>query len=369
MSGVRACPPHLKDRVAALRKRIAGWDTDALLVTNPRDVRYLTDFIGDDSWALVRRYSNRVVVVTDFRFQEQVEREAPHVSVVIRKGPFADVLAKRAPKWGLDGIALQAAYMTLATRKTLGKKLRGLKLVPVDDGLLEQRAVKDEQEIKRIRRAARCQQEAFSVVLKQLKPGQTEQQVAARLEMHMRDLGADGASFDSIVAVGANASLPHAVPGRARVRQGQIVLFDWGARWEGYCSDLTRVVAIGRMPTRIRDIYRIVLEAQLAAIDAIAPGKSVKDVDAVARDIIKKAGHGRRFGHGLGHGIGLDIHEAPTLSYRSEGELRPGHVVTVEPGIYLPGAGGVRIEDDVLVTQRGHRVLSDLPKDLDSAII
>jgi Xaa-Pro aminopeptidase len=147
------------------------------------------------------------------------------------------------------------------------------------------------------------------------------------------------------------------------------VLFDWGAKWGGYCSDLTRVIGIGKMKSKMREIYQIVLDAQMAAIEAVAPGKKLSDIDAVARDIITKAGYGERFGHSLGHGIGLNIHEQPVLSGKSEGVLEPGHVVTVEPGIYLPGVGGVRIEDDVLVTAKGHRVLSDLPKTLESAII
>jgi Xaa-Pro aminopeptidase len=176
-------------------------------------------------------------------------------------------------------------------------------------------------------------------------------------------------SFPSIIAADANASLPHAVPGKKKIKAGGIVLIDWGAKWGGYCSDLTRVVAVGKMKPKIREIYKIVLDAQVAAIDAIAPGKRLCDIDAVARRAIDKAGYGERFGHSLGHGIGLDIHEQPVLAAKAKGELRPGQVVTVEPGIYLPGVGGVRIEDDVLVTPRGRKVLSDLPKSLESAII
>ena len=355
--------------MAALRRRIKSWSVEALLVTNPQDIRYLTGFVGDDSWALVQAGSSRVTVISDFRFEQQIEREAPHAAVVIRKGPFSDVLDQFARRSKIKRFAVQSSTMTLATRKALVAKLSARRIVPVDDGLLRQRAVKDPIEVRHIRRALRCQEEAYRRVLEELKPGQSEQHVAGRIEMHMRDLGADGTSFPSIVAADANASLPHAIPGRNRIKRGGIVLFDWGARWAGYCSDLTRVVAIGRMPARIREIYSIVLDAQLAAIDAIGPGRSPREVDGVARKLIDKAGFGDRFGHGLGHGIGLDIHEQPTLGSRSDGELKPGHVVTVEPGIYLPGVGGVRIEDDVLVTQRGRRVLSDLPKDLQSAVL
>lgn len=348
---------------------MVDWHVDALLVTNPRDVRYLTGFVGEDSWVIIRRRSNVPLVISDFRFEEQIAREAPHVSVRIRKGAMGEALANAANRWRVVRLGVQPGNMTLATRKALVKYIPARGLVAVDDGLLAQRAVKDEQEVRLIRRALKCQQQAFEQVVRGLRPGQTEQQIAARLEMHMRELGADGASFPTIVAVGANASQPHAVPGGTKVKQGSTLLFDWGARWGGYCSDLTRVVALGRMPSKIRQIYEIVLEAQLAAIDQIAPGQSVKAVDTVARKIIDRYGFGEWFGHGLGHGIGLDIHELPTLSNRGDGILVPGQVVTVEPGIYLPGIGGVRIEDDVLVTQNGRRVLSDLPKDLDSAII
>ena len=203
-----------------------------------------------------------------------------------------------------------------------------------------------------------------------LKPGQHEAELAAFLEYRVRALGADGVSFPTIVAADANAALPHAIPGRRKLKAGSSVLIDWGARFGGYCSDMTRVVALGKMKPKVREIYQIVLDAQLAAIDAIKPGVRQVDVDRVARDVIDQAGYGEQFGHGLGHGLGLDIHEAPRLSpLAGDGVLQPGHVVTVEPGIYLPGQGGVRIEDDVLVTERGHRVLTDLPKTLESAII
>lgn len=353
----------------ALRGRIRSWSVDALLVSNPHDVRYLTGFVGDDSWALVSANSNRVTLISDFRFQEQIAREAPHAAVVIRNGPFSDALDRITRRANVDRFAVQAATMTLAVRGALASKLSARRIVPVDDGLLRQRAVKDPTEVRMIRRALRCQQDAFQRVIGQIKPGQTEQSVCARLEMTMRELGADGASFPTIVAANANGSLPHAIPGRTKIKKGGAILFDWGARWAGYCSDLTRVVAMGRMPPRIREIYKIVLDAQCAAIEAIAPGRRLRDIDAVARRWIDKAGFGDRFGHSLGHGVGLDIHEQPVVASRSGGELKPGHVVTIEPGIYLPGVGGVRIEDDVLVTQRGRRVLSDLPKDLESAIL
>ncbi len=364
-----ATPPILLDRVRQLQKRLRRLRIDALLVNNPRDIRYLTGFVGDDSWALIPASSSRVHVLSDSRFEEQIQIEAPHVISHIRRKGLAEELARVRQEEGFRRIGLQASYITVATRKAIEKKVGARRIKDVDDGLLAQRAIKDKTEIANIRKAGEIQQEAFRRLLKTLKAGQTENEIAARLEYEMRSLGADGPSFPTIVAAGANASLPHAIPGQAKLQRNNILLVDWGARYNGYCSDMTRVIALGKMPAKIREIYQIVLEAQLAGIEAIRPGARLKDVDAAARSVIEKAGYGDNFGHGLGHGLGLNIHELPSLGKLSKGELQPGQVVTVEPGIYLPGIGGVRIEDDVLVTERGRQVLTHLPKDLDSAII
>jgi len=372
----RKTPPDPRaGRVKALQRRIREWDVDALLIVNPNDIRYLTGFVGDDSWALVRARGRQVWIISDFRFDEQIQREAPHARSVMRKKGLAEATAELMRKFEVGTLALPGAHVTLDVRKKLVKELSASNLKTVDDGLIEQRAVKDPDEIKMIRKALRIQQEAFRELCSEtaigLREGQvvTERSMAAMLEYIMRKLGADGPSFPTIVAEGPNAALPHAIPSARKIRKGSAILIDWGARLEGYCSDLTRVIALGKMPARVREIYEIVLEAQQAGIEAIKPGAALKDVDAAARKIIEDAGYGEQFGHSLGHGIGLDIHEQPTLSQRSKGELKPGQVVTVEPGIYLPDVGGVRIEDDVLVTERGCKVLSDLPKDLESAII
>lgn len=370
-AGRPAMPPALRHRVSALQRRLRRAEVDALLVTNPRDTRYLTGFVGDDSWTLVPARGTSVAILSDFRFEEQIQREAPHVRAVMRKKTLGEELKKLVDRRGIERLGVQAEHMTLAQRKALAKRIGARRIAELDDGLLKQRAVKDQREIKAIQHALRIQERTFVEMLNigVLEPGTPEEHIAAFIEYHMRIHGAEGVSFPTIVAADANASLPHAIPGRKKLKAGSTVLIDWGARAGGYCSDLTRVVALGRMKPKIREIYRIVLDAQLAAIDAIAPGVSMKAVDKVARDHIAAHGYGDRFGHSLGHGLGMDVHELPTLSPRSEGELEPGQVVTVEPGIYLPGVGGVRIEDDVLVTERGARVLSRLPKSLKEAII
>jgi len=363
-------PPQFAARLRQLHKRLKKLHLDALLITNPRDIRYLCGFVGDDSWALVQSDTIRLHIISDSRFEEQIQREAPHVVAHMRRKSLVDELQRLMDEEGLGRVGMQSQYVSLALCKQIEKKIDAQCLRNVDDGLLTQRAVKDKQEVALIRKAGRIQQQAFERLLTGLRPGQTENELAARLEYEMRLLGADGPSFNTIVAVGANASLPHAIPGRTKVRRNDIILIDWGARYQGYCSDMTRVLAVGRMPPKIAEIYKIVLEAQQAGIAAIQPGIPKKQVDAAARRVIDKAGYGEQFGHGLGHGLGLNIHEEPAFSRQARGELQPGHVVTVEPGIYLPGVGGVRIEDDVLVTARGRSVLTaDLPKSIEWAII
>ena len=368
-----APPSPLAARLKALRERLSRSKADALLVTETRDIRYLTGFVGDDSWLLVPQRGRYVHILSDSRFEEQIAREAPWARSVMRSGSIADAAAALCDRLrSVDRVGVQPNSMTLATRKALIKALGGARrVVPISDGLLRQRSVKTDAEVAAIEAALRIQERAFEELLAFLEPGMREYEAAAYLEYRMRALGADGRSFPTIMAVGANAALPHAVPGDARIRSSEVLLIDWGARKDGYCSDLTRVVAPGSMPPAMREVYAVVLEAQQAGIDAIGPGVELRAVDAAARSVIERAGYGDRFGHGLGHGIGLDIHERPALSPRAEpGEaLEPGHVVTVEPGVYLPGVGGVRIEDDVLVTAKGHRVLSRLPKQLESAII
>ena len=365
----RTTADPLRLRLRSLRQQLRNEDVSALLVTNPVDIRYLTGFIGDDSWALVTAGRGRIYILSDFRFQEQIAREAPQVTAILRQRSLADELPRLCRRLRIKKIAISRDHVTLATRKALVKRLGASSLGDLDDPLIGQRSCKDAGEVRAIGKALAIQQKAFQETCQFIRPGMTEIQVCAYLEYRMRSLGADGSSFPTIVAVDANASLPHAVPGRRKIKVGSMVLIDWGARWQGYCSDLTRVVSCGRMKPKLRELYSIVLDAQRAAIDTIAAGKRLKDIDLVARGIITRAGYGEWFGHGLGHGIGLDIHEQPVLARRANGELKPGHVVTVEPGIYLPGLGGIRIEDDVLVTERGHKVLSDLPKSLESTMI
>ena len=370
----KCSPDPYPGRLRAVRQRLAGDKADALLVTEAKDIRYLTGFVGDDSWLVVplSARARNVWIVSDSRFTEQIAREAPWAKVVIREGGIADAVSKLCDRLQVDRVGVQPASMTLAVRKALIKALGGARrVVAIDDGLLRQRSVKTAGEIAAIEAALRIQEKAYEELLAFVTPGMREYEAAAYLEYRMRALGADGRSFPTIMAVGANAALPHAIPGDAKLKKHDVLLIDWGARKDGYCGDLTRVVALGSMPRRMREVYAVVLEAQTAGIEAVRPGATLREVDAAARTVIDAAGFGEHFGHGLGHGLGLDVHEQPALSPRAkQGEaLTAGQVVTVEPGVYLPGVGGVRIEDNVLVTDGGHRVLSRLPKSLESAII
>jgi Xaa-Pro aminopeptidase len=243
------------------------------------------------------------------------------------------------------------------------KEPKAAELVPLDNVMVKIRRVKDDHEIDLIRKSVGVAEEAYDAIRNAIEVGQTENYLAGQLVFELRSRGASNSSFPVIVAAGANSSLPHYRPGEALVQKDQPLLIDWGAMYKGYCSDLTRTLMIGRVSDRMRTIYKVVLEAQLAAISFLRPGVTTHQADKIARNVIDKAGFKDYFGHGLGHGIGREIHELPSMNKNAkEEELRPGMIVTVEPGIYLPGEGGVRIEDDVLITHSGCEVLSSLDK-------
>ncbi len=367
-------PAFIAARVEKLRAALLAAKLPALLVTNFPDVSYLTGFEGDDSYALVT--AEKVLLISDSRYEEQITREAPWVTAVMRQKQIMEEVGRQVRKIGLTKLGVQAESLTLAQKGTLegflkGKsKGRSVKLAPAKELVIKLRHHKDAHEISILEEAIRIAEGAFEALKGHIRGGGqilTENEIASLLVHEMRKRGALNSSFDSIVAVGANGSLPHYRPQNVQLTNNTPLLIDWGARYRGYCSDLTRVLFIGNVPAAIRKIYQVVLDAQMAAIEAIKPGKTGKQIDKIARDIIAKAGYGKNFGHGLGHGVGRDIHEALSLSKLSTTVLEPGMVVTVEPGIYLPGVGGVRIEDDILVTDTGCRVLSRLPKDLASA--
>lgn len=359
---------RFQQRRERLRHAVAKAQAEALLVTNFTNVTYLTGFTGDDSYLLVR--SDGDVIISDPRYTTQIEEECPGLDAHIRR-PGVSMLrgvVKVLKQAKIARLGLEADSMTVGLREAIAKELPKVELVSTSSLVERQRRVKDKHEIAQIRQAVWYAERAFAVLRATLRPDKTEKQVADELEGQMRLFGAKCASFPSIIAVGARAALPHARPTEATIGSSEFVLVDWGADGGLYKSDLTRVLITGKIPPKLERIYGVVLKAQQAAIAAIRPGVTGQDVDRVARDIIAAAGYSRYFGHGLGHGLGLEVHEGPRLAVNSQIVLKPGMVVTVEPGIYLPGWGGVRIEDDVLVTRSGHEVLTSVPKDFESAV-
>lgn len=352
-----------------LRRWLRKQSAEALLVTNFSNVSYLTGFTGDDSYLLVR--SDGDVLISDSRYTEQLSEECPGLDVHIRNRDqtMAKAVARVVQRAKIQRLGVEADSLTLTAHARLAEAVPKVEIVPLSGGVELLRAVKDKWEIERIRVAVEYAERAIAVLRAALTPEHTEKQLSDLLEYQMRSLGAKSSGFPSIVAVGPRAALPHAVPTANKVAESSILLVDWGANEELYRSDLTRVFVTGKVTPKLKRIYEVVLQAQAAGIAAIRPGVSCADVDRAAREVIEEAGYGRYFGHGLGHGVGIDIHEPPRLSGSSQTELQAGMVVTVEPGVYLPGWGGVRIEDDVLVTRDGHEVLTQVPKQFDEIIV
>ena len=345
-----------------LRRQLKRQSMDSILVTNFTNVTYLTGFTGDDSYLLLT--PKDAVMVSDTRYTQQLQEECPDLEIVIRTSavPMMASLAKLARKAGVRDLTIESQSMSLALFDQLDATLTGIDLVR-SSGLVEGlREIKDAKEIQQIRAAIKLAERAFAVVRASLRPERTEKEVAHDIENQIRLFGGSGCSFPPIVAVGPRAALPHANPTNHQIKESGFVLIDWGAVGDLYISDLTRVLVTGKVPPKLEQIYNIVLAAQKKAISKIKPGAMMNEVDATARSVIAKAGYGKRFGHSLGHGIGLEVHEGPGLAPSQQRPLKVGMVVTVEPGIYLPNWGGVRIEDDILVTRDGHEVLSSVPK-------
>ncbi|MCA9247251.1 MAG: aminopeptidase P family protein [Planctomycetales bacterium] len=362
----------LARRRALLRAANRTKKVDAVYVTKRVDVSYLSGFSGEDSALLFNKNSS--VLITDFRFGEQAPEECPGTEICIRsrKSTLEDQAGKLARDRELKQIGFQSTVLSFDRYSRLKKRLRGAKLTPLQDLLSDVRAVKDDEEIAQTRRAVEMAENAFLGLIKQGASyliGKTERQIAAEMETRIRDLGADRAAFDMIVAAGPNGSMCHYAPDDRKLQRGEALLIDWGAETAGYRSDITRVVFVESVSDKMREIYEIVRTAHDAAVDAIRPGVACGTVDDHARSVIDNAGYGKEFGHGLGHGIGREIHEQPRLFSASKTKLKKNMIITVEPGIYLPGVGGVRIEDDILVTANGHERLNQLPRDLDSMVV
>jgi Xaa-Pro aminopeptidase len=348
----------MRGRGDRLERLLAERELDRMLVTDLTNVRYLTGFTGTNG-ACVCGPGVRLFL-TDFRYSERAAAEVPEWETVTIEADWLRGIAER-----LEGrVGFEDDHMSVRMLEKLKEKLAERTEMVAAGGQVEKlRRVKDEAELAAIAEAAKLADEVWRWTLERGLAGRGEREVARAAEARIRELGGDPA-FPVIVAAGPNGALPHAEPGEREIGRGELVVFDMGAKLDGYCSDGTRTYATGDPGERGRTVYEVVLEAQLASLAAIKGGVKGTDVDNVARDVIDAAGHGDHFGHGLGHGVGLEVHEAPRLSLRSDDVLAPGEVVTVEPGIYLPGELGVRIEDLVVVSEEGLDDLSGLPKEL-----
>jgi Xaa-Pro aminopeptidase len=356
-------------RCKKLRSLIKEAQADALLVTNFKNVTYLTGFTGDDSYLLVTLDGE--TLITDPRYTTQLEQECPGLALEVR-APGVKMLTgvtKVVERAKIERLGIEGASAVVSFQHSLTKALPKLQIVVTENLVERLRIVKDKGEIDATRVACQQARRAFDVVRAGLTTSMTELEVANELEYQARRFGAKALSFPAIVAVGERAALPHATPTNRRLGESDFTLIDWGVNSGLYMSDLTRIIVTGKISPKLRKIYGVVLKAQVAAIEAIRPDRTCEEIDGVARQIITRAGFGKAFGHGLGHGTGLEIHEAPRLAVGQKTKLRPGMIVTVEPGIYVPGWGGVRIEDDVLVTRTGYEVLTDVPKQLEDCVL
>lgn len=348
-------------RVEKLRELMKENNLQGFLVTSPYNLRYLTNFTGTTGLAMITL--DKAFFVTDFRYTEQAAEQATGFTIVKNTGHIFDEVADLAERLQLDNLAFEETQVSFADYSLL-EEILPCELVPVMGLIEELREVKDEKEVAIIEKACAIADQGFAFVLEMIKPGMTEIEVANQLDFFMRSKGASGVSFETIVASGLRSAMPHGVASHKVIEKGELITLDFGCYYEGYVSDMTRTFAIGSIQPKLKEIYDIVLEAQLKVLAEAKPGLTGIQLDAIARDHIASYGYGDAFGHSTGHGIGLEIHEGPNVSFRADKQFVPGNVITDEPGIYLPGIGGVRIEDDLLITAEGNRVLTHAPKEL-----
>lgn len=347
----------LKKTRQYLRER----ELDGLFITNPYNRRYITQFTGSAGVVLIT--ADEALLITDFRYVEQATKEAEGFTIVKHETDIVDELKKQLDRLQVNRLGFEAEHMTVAEFRNYESKLQ-CELITTKNIIEQFRMTKTAEEVAIIKAAAKIADDAFEYILSYIKPGVREIDVANELEYFMRKQGATSSSFDIIVASGVRSSLPHGIASDKIIASGELVTLDFGALYKGYCSDITRTIAIGNISDELKEIYDVVLVAQQKAVAAIKPTMTGIEADAIARDYIADAKYGDYFGHGTGHGIGLEIHEEPRLSPRSKTVLQQHMVVTVEPGIYIPNVGGCRIEDDIVLTATGNERLTLATKEL-----
>lgn len=348
-------------RIEKLRALMTEDMIDGYLVTSPANLRYLTNFTGTAGVAFITQ--EQAYFITDFRYMEQANNQTQGLTILQHQGDIVGEIIRLVESQQISVFGFEDAFLTVAEYSVF-EEVIDAELAPAS-GLIESlREQKDDAEIAIIEKACAIADEGFQHVLKMIRPGMTEIEVANQLDFFMRSLGASGTSFETIVASGARSALPHGVASEKVIEQGDMVTLDFGCVYQGYVSDITRTFAIGDPGQELKDIYQIVLGAQQKVIDAAKAGVTGAQLDAIARDFITQASYGEAFGHSTGHGIGMEIHEGPNISRSNEAELMIGNVITDEPGIYIAGLGGVRIEDDLLILAEGNRILTQSPKEL-----
>lgn len=333
----------------------------AMLVTSDFNRRYMTGFTGTAGVAVVTL--DKAFFITDFRYTEQASEQVKDFEIIEHKGLIQEEVGQLVKKLSVENIGFEKNHLTYGQYETYKNNIE-VALLPADNLIERIRLIKDSEEINILKKACKIADDAFEHILTYIKPGIKEIDVANELEFFMRKQGATSSSFDMIVASGLRSSLPHGVASEKEIQAGELVTLDFGALYQGYCSDITRTVAVGEISDELKNIYNVVLQAQIRGVEGIKPGMSAKEADKLTRDYIDQQGYGKYFGHSTGHGLGMEVHEMPGLSFRSNEILKPGMVVTIEPGIYVPHVGGCRIEDDIVITENGAERLTKSNKDL-----
>jgi Xaa-Pro aminopeptidase len=349
------------EKIEKLRSNFSAHGIDGILITSPFNRRYISNFTGTAGAVLIS--SDKAQFLTDFRYVEQATKQCQGFEIIKTTGSIPEAVAEQVKQLGIQKLGFEEDYLTYSSFKLYDKEIEA-ELVPISGVIEKLRLIKTDSELKILKVAADIADAAFKHILDFIRPGKTELEVSNELEFFMRRAGATSSSFDTIVASGHRSALPHGVASDKVIEAGDIVTMDYGCYYNGYVSDITRTVAVGEPDAKLKEIYDIVLEAQLRGMAGIRPGLTGKEADAITRDYITEKGYGEYFGHSTGHGIGLEIHEGPGLSMKSDVVLEPGMVVTCEPGIYIPGLGGVRIEDDTLITKDHNEALTHSTKEL-----
>lgn len=347
-------------QINSIRQMLKEKNLEAILIFNPENRQYVSGFTGSAGYVLISE--NVQLFMTDFRYIGQAQKETENYDIVeiSRNNPVTHILKD----YDFKTLGIEDDYITYEQFLNFDEKLENTKLVPLKRSLVELRSVKSLEEVKKIQKAAEIADKAYEHIIQKIQPGMREIDIALDLEYFMKNLGASKVSFDTIVASGYRSALPHGVASEKTLEKGDMVTIDFGCVYQGYCSDMTRSFVLGHASEKQKEIYDTVLQAQLTALQAVKPGKTGKELDESAREIITGKGYGKYFGHGLGHGVGLDVHELPHVNQLGEKPMEPGMVITIEPGVYIPEFGGVRIEDLLVVTEDGFKVLSNTPKEL-----